>query len=350
MTKDKGAGRKARANKPVEDTDFGRPSSDPSQGNERYQIRKKAQTFALLCLAGLLGWLATPASVGAASEVPQLINYSGKLSGAEGEPLPTGDYTLSFSIYDHATAGRRVWGPQIFDGNIETMGHSAKMPVVKGLFSAILGPYDIDGDPIAQAFTSSERFIEWTFEDDPPNRPRQQVFSAPFALRSPPETPVGGIIMFSGKESDLPENWKICNGQVITDKDSPYYGNKAPDLRDLFVRGATGDIGVSSKGGQDNFYHKHTFQGSSSGNTSKKIYSYSSDPYVYPDSDEETGFWLYGAGDYSVSRGYEALDVRSSDHESHSHGVSLRFVGTTTTSQIEVVPSHIKLHYIIRIK
>lgn len=95
MTKDKRAGRTARANKPVGDADFGLPSLDPCQGNGRYSIRKKAQTFALLCLAGLLSWFATPVN---ASEVPQLINYSGKLSGAEGEPLPTGDYRLSFSL------------------------------------------------------------------------------------------------------------------------------------------------------------------------------------------------------------------------------------------------------------
>ena len=98
MTKDKGTGRKRWANKPVEDTDFGRPGPDPREGNEWCSIRKKARTFALLCLAGLLGWLATPVSVGVASEVPQLINYTGKLSGAEGKPLSTGDYTLSFRV------------------------------------------------------------------------------------------------------------------------------------------------------------------------------------------------------------------------------------------------------------
>lgn len=276
MTKDKGAGRKARANKPVEDADFGRPSLDPCQRNEWYSIRKKAQTFALLCLAGLLSWFATPISVGAssgldvgfnASEVPQLINYSGKLSGAEGEPLPTGDYTLSFSIYDHAKAvpcgvaddrnkkkcALRVWGPQIFDGN-DGVGHGDQVPVVKGVFSAILGPYDINGDPIAQAFTSSNRFqaftspnrfIEITFKNDAPNLPRQQVFSTPFALRSSGGTPVGGIIMFSGKTAELPENWRVCRGQVVTDSSSPLNGKQLPDLRGLFVRGASnlGEVG-----------------------------------------------------------------------------------------------------------
>lgn len=286
MTKDKGAGRKARANKPVEDADFGRPSLDSCQGNEWYSIRKKAQTFALLYLAALLSLFATPIYVGAspeldlhgldfiadsdfakknityfinkvaigfnASEVPQLINYSGKLSEAKGEPLPAGDYTLSFSIYDHATAipcevadtgndtgnkvcARRVWGPQIFDGN-SGRGHGKQVPVVKGFFSAILGPYDIHGDPIAQAFMSSDwSFIEVTFEDGAPNMPRQQVLSTPFALRSSGETPVGGIIMFFGKESELPKNWRVCRGQVVTDPSSPLNGKRLPRLRSLFV-------------------------------------------------------------------------------------------------------------------
>ena len=406
MTKDKEAGRKARANKPVEDADFGRPSLDPCQRNEWYSIRKKAQTFALLCLAGLLSWLATPVSVGAsqeldlnaldsisdsgfayssavgassgldvglnASEVPQLINYSGKLSGAEGKPFPTGDYTLSFSIYDHATAvpcevadtwdkvcARRVWGPQIFDGN-SGRGHGNQVPVVKGFFSAILGPYDTHGSPIAQAFMSSGRFIEVTFEDGAPNLPRQQVFSTPFALRSSGETPVGGIIMFSGRASELPENWKVCRGQVVTDQSSPLYGERLPDLRGLFVRGASNWDEVGNIGGRDlRDTHKHSVSvsalirrdGLSGYITRRLLCTDNDDSRLGCHGPQGIDFSPWTDNAILVDPGYLALVKKRGSNDSHGHNITTRStVSWDERTNLDNRPRHMNLRYIIRIK
>ena len=163
-------------------------------------MRLRASTLLLI-----IGLFAGQTSV-SGSTVPQLIPYSGSLTGPNGHPLPTGDYTLTFKIYSHSTDTnvRPVWGPQIFDG--ETWrGHGDKVPVVKGFFNVILGPVDIHDKPIARAFRSSDRFIEVTLEGNAPNLPRHQVLSTPFALSSPGETPVGGIIMYSGRESELPK-------------------------------------------------------------------------------------------------------------------------------------------------
>ena len=407
MTKDKEAGRKARANKPVEDADFGRPSLDPCQRNEWYSIQKKAQTFALLCLAGLLSWFATPISVGAspaldlnaldlnaelgfdasfwaavgassgldvglnASEVPQLINYSGKLSGAEGEPLPTGDYTLSFSIYDHATAvpcgvagdrnkvcARRVWGPQIFDGN-SGRGHGNQVPVVKGFFSAILGPYDTHGSPIAQAFMSSGRFIEVTFEDGAPNLPRQQVFSTPFALRSSGETPVGGIIMFSGRASELPENWRVCRGQVVTDPSSPLNGKRLPDLRGLFVRGAEHINKLGRTGGRDmRDTHRHSFHGSL--NIGRNSVDRVITNGIFCNDKNQDGVCtgdLAGEAkliglNFATNTRYRAVVLDSKNRgDSHSHvGSAHGFTQSDLGTDLDNRPRHVNLHYIIRIK
>ena len=408
MTKDKGAGRKARANKPVEDADFGRPSLDPCQRNEWYSIRKKAQTFALLCLAGLLSWFATPISVGAspeldlnaldlnaelgfdasfwaavgassgldvglnASEVPQLINYSGKLSGAEGEPLPTGDYTLSFSIYDHATAvpcgvagdrnkvcARRVWGPQIFDGN-SGRGHGNQVPVVKGFFSAILGPYDTHGSPIAQAFMLSGRFIEVTFEDGAPNLPRQQVFSTPFALRSSGETPIGGIIMFSGRVSELPENWKVCRGQVVTDQSSPLNGKRLPDLRGLFVRGASNLGEVGNIDGRDlRDTHKHSVSvsarirrdGLHSAITRILLCVDDNKNRRYNCDHTDLHFPTISNNAILEDPDYVALVKRRKNEDSHGHHITTYSdVGWDIMTHLDNRPRHMNLHYIIRIK
>ena len=40
----------------------------------------------------------------------------------------------------------------------------------------------------------------------------------------PGAIPVGGITMYGGEESDLPPNWKICNGQRVRDAESPFDG------------------------------------------------------------------------------------------------------------------------------
>ena len=51
--------------------------------------------------------------------------------------------------------------------------------------------------------------------------------------------PVGGIIMWSGSASNIPDGWKLCNGS-----------NNTPDLRNRFIVGAGDEYGVGHTGGQ----------------------------------------------------------------------------------------------------
>ena len=61
------------------------------------------------------------------------------------------------------------------------------------------------------------------------------------------ETPVGGIIMFSGNTATLPTNWKVCNGTGGT-----------PNLRDRFIVGAGSTYTAGDQGGSTNIPdHKH---------------------------------------------------------------------------------------------
>ena len=227
--------------------------------------------FVKLYIVGILGigLLSSPAPV-EATEIPQLISYAGELSDSQGMSMPTGDYTLSFSIYDHPThppcqkenesdCAKRVWGPQVFDGK-SGLGHGAQVPVVKGFFNAMLGPYDTAGRGIVRAFTSADRFVEVAVENGEPNLPRHQVLSAPYSLRSFSEIPVGGITMFYGKGDELPENWKICDGQIVYDPDSPYHDQYLPDLTGRFVRGATNDRDVKRVGGRDVVLTTHIYE------------------------------------------------------------------------------------------
>lgn len=329
------------------------------------------RTFVLICL-GLLGLIAMPGSAPEAA-VPQLINYQGRLTGPEGKPPTTGDYTLSFSIYDkpvgpscasttETDCARRIWGPQVFDGKSDVgHGHGAQVPVVKGFFNVLLGPYDIDGDPIAQAFTGSNRFVEVTVEDGQPNLPRQQVFSAPYALTSMGEIPVGGIIMWSGKSSGLPDNWKICNGRRVLDPESPFNGKTLPDLRARFVRGAGSSSEVLWKGGSDvRDTHNHSFSGSITIGMNRSSLNGYRIRSIFCDDDNENGICdgdiagnsinLIGGGFTADSR-YRALVLDVKKNESHGHkGTVTGGTSWDKNTNLDNRPPYINLHYIIRIK
>ena len=115
--------------------------------------------------------------------IPQLINYQGMLTNAEGQPLETKEYKLSISIFNKPTGGEAVWGPQIFDGRYGD-GHGAKVPVVRGRFNVILGEKDINGRIITDAFKTKDAYLEIKVENNMPLSPRQQVLSVPFAVNS----------------------------------------------------------------------------------------------------------------------------------------------------------------------
>src|ERR1051325_8753350 len=128
--------------------------------------------------------LATLATTHAdAQTVPALINYQGKLVNSNGLPVSTGDYQLRFRIYDAVTDGNLIWGPQIFNGQPGS-GYGPLVSVVQGWFNVILGPVDTNGVSIANAFTGTNRFMEIQLGTNPPFSPRQQILSAPFALRA----------------------------------------------------------------------------------------------------------------------------------------------------------------------
>src|ERR1051325_10205973 len=118
-----------------------------------------------------------------AQTVPPLINYQGKLVNSNGLPVSTGDYQLRFRVYDAVTDGNLIWGPQIFNGQTGA-GYGPLVSVVQGWFNVILGPADTNGVSIANGFAGTNRFMEIQLSNNAPFSPRQQVLSAPFALRA----------------------------------------------------------------------------------------------------------------------------------------------------------------------
>lgn len=80
--------------------------------------------------------------------------------------------------------------------------------------------------------------------------------------------PIGGIIMWSGTLTDLPANFKLCDGQTYTKTDGLGLIT-TPDLRNRFIVGAGGDYAMGNTGGYTVVTldggqipgHTHTFSG-----------------------------------------------------------------------------------------
>lgn len=134
-------------------------------------------------LRSLLLVLLVAPGLARAQTVPPLVNFQGRLANPDGTPLPTADYQLTFRIYDAPTNGTLIWGPQVFDG-AAAQGHGPRIPVVQGYFNVMLGPVDVNGMALSEAFNGTSRFVETTVTNGPPILPRQQVLTTPFAFKA----------------------------------------------------------------------------------------------------------------------------------------------------------------------
>ena len=210
------------------------------------------------------------------SAVPNLVNYQGKLTGANNEEVQDGTYGIEF----------RIWTKKISTdvGDKLIWGKKYSIVLVGGHFNVILGapggsPCEnctgAEEEDIGAAFGGSERFLGITVVNkldvevpDPTEiSPRQQILSTPYALHSDNTVPVGTIIAFhtfNGK-ANYSKEWQICNGDPITDPESPLVGEDTPNLVDRFLRGSAtsgtpgGDTPSTGNwnGGADLNAHKH---------------------------------------------------------------------------------------------
>jgi len=104
-----------------------------------------------------------------AADIPQMINYQGRLTGASGSALDT-TVSMTFTIYDDSTGGSPKWS--------ET--HSAVV-VTKGLFNVLLGGVIPVADSV---FDNAPRYLGITISTNPEISPRTQLISVPYAYRA----------------------------------------------------------------------------------------------------------------------------------------------------------------------
>ncbi len=126
----------------------------------------------------------------------------------------------------------------------------ATIESVQGRFNVVLGPADTAPVPrsLKEAFQGDgDRFIEITVGNGAPILPRQQFLSTPYAVRAHHArhadngVPIGAVIDWWRPNNTfmVPEGFKICNGQIIDDSDSPLDGHTLPNLLDKLVKGVT---------------------------------------------------------------------------------------------------------------
>ena len=107
------------------------------------------------------------------AEVPQLINYQGRLTDTGGNPVEDAEYLLTFTIYDGSES--IIW--REIHTNVNTSN---------GLFNVLLGAGDNTGyGPLTGShFEGSERWLGIQVNGDLEIVPRTRLTSVPFSYHS----------------------------------------------------------------------------------------------------------------------------------------------------------------------
>lgn len=173
-------------------------------------IKPTTQIFLLLLLVNFLNFFYL--SNGTYAAVPHLINYQGKLTNSQGQPI-TGAVNVTFRIYDQESGGSPLW-TETYTG----------LTIDKGIFNVMLG-----GVTALNLAFDKQYYLGIQVGSDTEMIPRQRLASSGYAVMSENtlSIPHGIIVMWSGTILTIPTGWALCDGT-----------NGTPDLRAKFVRGA----------------------------------------------------------------------------------------------------------------
>ena len=157
--------------------------------------------------------------------------------------------------------------------------------------------------------------------------------------------PVGTVIAFFGLDNRIPDGWRVCNGQTISDNsawdidaDPKRPGIQLPDLRHRFIRGSQDELDSShlALGGRNGVELRHSHQWARVNN--HKWYTYSRYNHEFRVDDWNDGVGEGGTGEFPL----KADDVRGRGNMSmHTD----RNVVRTST-----LPRYAELRYIIKVR
>ena len=105
-------------------------------------------------------------SIPANADIPQIINYQGKVTDSGGSPVADGDYSMTFTIYDDETSGTSQWS-----------SGSMSVTVSNGIFSVLLGD---TGQPTLDIEFDDDYWLETDIAGDTQS-PRSRLGSVGYA-------------------------------------------------------------------------------------------------------------------------------------------------------------------------
>lgn len=191
----------------------------------------------------LLVFIAVLVASDVIAAAPRLVPFQARLTDGAGADL-TDVYEATFAIYDEPTGGTALWSE--FHPSVSVMG--GRLNVLLGSRTSLDDPND-DGNAEDAVQFDQPRFvgIKIGVATNQEMVPRHQLVPA-FHARNADKlggytseylVPKGGILMWSGVISSIPNGWALCDGS-----------NGTPDLRDRFILGATGENLGSTGGAQ----------------------------------------------------------------------------------------------------
>jgi hypothetical protein len=171
----------------------------------------------------------------AVAEVPQMINYQGRLTDGQGDPVTATVYMI-FTIYDQASGGTAWWGDTL-----------ASVQVTDGLFNVILGG---SGGPIDDSvFSDPDRYLGIAVNGDPEIVPRTRLVSVGYSHRvNTVDGATGGVI--SGKVTMGSGNTNNTYYQIVAGNSNIADGQAASVLSGE-QNSALGSFSVVAGGGAE---------------------------------------------------------------------------------------------------
>ncbi len=109
------------------------------------------------------------------AEVPNTMNYQGRLTDGAGDPVADDSYSIVFSIYDDETDGTSLWN-----------SGAQSVATVDGLFNYALGSNEVFP---ADLFDDPARYLGIAVDSDPEMTPRTRLRNVPYSFRTAIDEP-----------------------------------------------------------------------------------------------------------------------------------------------------------------
>jgi hypothetical protein len=159
------------------------------------------------------------------AEVPQKINYQGKLTDANGGLIVSDSVDIEFNVYTDSTGGTSLWSETHYD-----------VPVKNGLFSVVLGSQT--AIPVS-VFDGSIRYLGITVGSDSESTPRTPMVSVGYAYRAL-HADTAQYAFSDGGDSD----WSFADTNIYRLGGNVGIGTNDPGLAKLAVM--NGNVGIGT--------------------------------------------------------------------------------------------------------